>query len=495
MNSLIDYLQMTLDRLRILMNNPRLLRIDQEECLAAGQSLMEYRLSVQQDLPTRLKHLYTWNLNSWSTPGLPIRDSKTRRCRRLLLTGPVCLQETKWDEGVPEKVAGYLPGTKVFSSTEALLESGKRSGGVAILLPPGWKAEKAHELVPSRALALLVRDRLTQFYLVSVYLHPDSKKRDLEKLIQEWTRLARVLFVGDFNRVDETHPTLWDNFLSSTCCMDIDPKLITYQSQDVASALDRCLLPAEWISSAGWNPSIRTFNTVSSAGHKILRLSMQLRPSVVNNPKDPKHEVLPTDLFMPGKHPNAAKQSDIQALVRLLHRETHLDSRCTTWYRSLAFANKSHWVEDGLNRSSLPASSEWSDGMHSDLPSFTSQHLPLSACFWAWWRTQDVPKANAAVAPHLLARKYLKGTQPWVNIPVWIVEDLIKQTRGALIQTVEHLPVVQGACSIPRVVLQDCFDVIDTLQENVSYVPNDAVNMQAKGLGNMLSFWESMRKS
>ena len=365
------------------------------------------------------------------------------------------------------------------------------------MLPPGWKAEKSHELVPSRALALLVRDRLTQFYLVSVYLHPDSKKRDLEKLIQEWIRLeketSRVLFVGDFNRVDETHPTVWDSFLSSTYCIDVDPKLITYQSQDVASALDRCLLPAEWVSSASWNPSIRTLNTASSAGHKILRISMQLKPSVVNNPKDPKHEVLPSDLFMPGKHPNAAKQSDIQALVRLLHRETQHDNCCTPWYQSLAFARQSQQIVDGLNRSSLLANTGIRDDMQSYLPVFTSRHLPLSACFWAWWRTQEVPKANAAIAPHLLARKYLKGTQPWVNIPVWIIEDLIKQTRGAVIQTVEHLPVVQGACSIPRVVLQDCFDVIDTLQENVSYVPIDEVSMQAKGLGNMLSFWESMR--
>ena len=51
---------------------------------------------------------------------------------------------------------------------------------------------------------------------------------------------------------------------------------------------------------------------------------MQLKPSVVNNPRDPKHEVLPTDLFMPGRHPNAAKQADIQALVRLIHREVHI---------------------------------------------------------------------------------------------------------------------------------------------------------------------------
>ena len=496
-SSLSNYLQLTPDRLRVLIDNPQSLRTNQQECLTAGRSFLEYRLSVQQDLPTRLKHVYTWNLNSWNAPGPPIRDPKTRRCRRLLQTGPVCLQETKWDGGAPERIAGYLPGTKIFSSTCTLLESGKRSGGVAILLPPGWKAEKSHEPVPSRALALLVRDRITQFYLVSVYLHPDSKKRDLEKLTQEWIRLeketSRVLFVGDFNRVDETHPTVWDGFLSSASCIDVDPKLITYQSQDVASALDRCLLPAEWVSSASWNPSIRTLSTASSAGHKILRISMQLKPSVVNNPKDPKHEVLPSDLFMPGKHPNAAKQSDIQALVRLLHRETQYDNCCTSWYQSLAFARQSQQIVDGLNRSSLLANTGIREDMQSYLPVFTSRHLPLSACFWAWWRTQEVPKANAAVAPHLLARKYLKGTQPWVNIPVWIIEDLIKQTRGAVIQTVEHLPVVQGACSIPRVVLQDCFDVIDTLQENVSYVPMDEVSMQAKGLGNMLSFWERMR--
>ena len=74
-----------------------------------------------------------------------------------------------------------------------------------------------------------------------------------------------------------------------------------------------------------------------------------------------------------------------------------------------------------------------------------------------------------------------------------IVEELVKHSRGAVIQSVEHLPVVQGACSIPKVVLQDCFDVIDTLQESVSFVPNDEVSNQAKGLGSMLSFWERMR--
>ena len=113
--------------------------------------------------------------------------------------------------------------------------------------------------------------------------------------------------------------------------------------------------------------------------------------------------------------------------------------------------------------------------MPSDIEVFTSQHLSLSASFWTWWRTQEAPKTNPAVAPHLLARKYLKGTHEWVNIPRVIVEELVKHSRGAVIQSVEHLPVVQGACSIPKVVLQDCFDVIDTLQESVSFVPNDEV--------------------
>ncbi len=244
LHSVRELLQLSSDRFQVLCCNPQLIRDEYQEGLKAGRNLLNYRLSVQQDLPTRLKHLYSWNLNSWGIAEPPLKDPKTRRCRRLLKTGPVCLQETKWDNGIPEKLAGYLPGTRIFSTPGALLDSGKRSAGVAVLLPPGWKAEKIHELVPSKALAVLVRDRLTCFYLVSVYLRPDSKKRDLEKLMQEWARLdkvtARAIFVGDYNRVDEVDPTLWNSFLACTGCLDVDPKLITYSSQTVASALDRC---------------------------------------------------------------------------------------------------------------------------------------------------------------------------------------------------------------------------------------------------------------
>ena len=84
LSSVAELLSVTLTRFYALINNPQLLQAEQQECYAAGQKLVEYRLSVQQDLPTRLKHVYSWNLNSWKTPDPPNDDPKTRRCRRLL---------------------------------------------------------------------------------------------------------------------------------------------------------------------------------------------------------------------------------------------------------------------------------------------------------------------------------------------------------------------------------------------------------------------------
>ena len=49
-----------------------------------------------------------------------------------------------------------------------------------------------------------------------------------------------------------------------------------------------------------------------------------------------------------------------------------------------------------------------------------------------------MPKANAAVAPHLLARKYLKGTQPWVNIPAWCWERSVANLADFPSRFVDH---------------------------------------------------------
>ena len=68
------------------------------ESKAIGDSILDYRLHHNGHMPTRLKCLFSWNLNSWQSIGSC--DYKMRKVRRILRSEPVCLQETKW-HGLP----------------------------------------------------------------------------------------------------------------------------------------------------------------------------------------------------------------------------------------------------------------------------------------------------------------------------------------------------------------------------------------------------------
>ena len=58
-------------------------------------------------------------------------------------------------------------------------------------------------------------------------------------------------------------------------------------------------------------------------GHKIVKLNVKVRPTVLNNPDDCLHETIPTEAFMPGKKGRIPKDNrSLQSLVRLLHH-TH----------------------------------------------------------------------------------------------------------------------------------------------------------------------------
>ncbi len=68
---------------------------------------------------------------------------------------------------------------------------------------------------------------------------------------------------------------------------------------------------------------MRTLNSSLVNGHKILKLHVKVRPTVLNNPNDCLHETIPTEAFMPGKNGRPPKDNRaLQSLVRLLHR-TH----------------------------------------------------------------------------------------------------------------------------------------------------------------------------
>ena len=184
-------------------------------------------------------------------------------------------------------------------------------------------------MVQGRAVAALIADRGSEFYLLSVYLHPDRVRQDLRALISAWENFdrvnARVLVTGDFNRADERCPDDWNKWLDLLQVFDVCPTLGTYRHPGGISPLDRCLVPEEWVSSARWNPCVTAIEPRGAQGHMILKLQVRLKPCVLNCPTDPKHETIPSNVFMPGKDGNIPKEvSSLYGLVRLLHRQHFL---------------------------------------------------------------------------------------------------------------------------------------------------------------------------
>ena len=133
-----------------------------------------------------------------------------------------------------------------------------------------------------------------------------------------------MVIAGHFNHADVKCPLVWKRWVTTFKVIDVHPSLATYLHAGGTSALDRCLVPEDWVSTARRNPEIRTLHTSQTNGHKILKLSVRARPTVLNNPRDVKHETIPTGVFMPGKDGHATKDNrSLNRLVRLHHRTHH----------------------------------------------------------------------------------------------------------------------------------------------------------------------------
>ena len=161
---------------------------------------------------------------------------------------------------------------------------------------------------------------------MSVYLHPDKVRQDLAALLQALQSLAfsdaRIILAGDFNRADERCAGEWDSFLEALHVYDVFPSLGTFRHPRGLSPLDRCLVPNDWVSSARWNPSLCAIEPRGAQGHLILKMQVRLKPCVLNSPFDPKHAIIPSNTFMPGKDGVAPRDvSSLYGLVRLLHRQ------------------------------------------------------------------------------------------------------------------------------------------------------------------------------
>ena len=149
----------------------------------------------------------------------------------------------------------------------------------------------SHSPVQGRAVAALIADRASQYYIVSVYLHPDKVRQHLAALLQALQSLAssdaRIILAGDFNRADERCAGEWDSFLEALHVYDVFPSLGTFRHPRGLSPLDRCLVPNDWVSSARWNPSLCAIEPRGAQGHLILKMQVRLKPCVLNSPLIP----------------------------------------------------------------------------------------------------------------------------------------------------------------------------------------------------------------
>ena len=160
---------------------------------------------------------------------------------------------------------------------------------------------------------------------------------------------------GDPMAIDPVHPSSrMSFFLTNTCRHHVvcaHPKsnastlrlsaLETSSSVTVGQVRSACL---SLTTSCDWSMGISLlgFFCKSSCRHDIVKIKINVKPNVLNNPHHSKHEVIPSGVFMPGKDGTPiSSTSELQSLVRLLHRE---HSRLfTDWH-----------CEDVLNRALSP---------------------------------------------------------------------------------------------------------------------------------------------
>ena len=127
------------------------------------------------------------------------------------------------------------------------------------------------------------------------------------------------------------------------------------------------------------------------------------------------------------------------------------------------------------------------------LATLCTLHLSVSACFWSWWRSHPPNHQSYTSKPFLKAKKFIHFNAEWVNVPKHVLEDLIKESQGAILQDISRLVSSQGSVAVPQIYIQEMFDVINNYTAGIPFVPSDSTNEQARGLGSMVAFWERMR--
>ena len=283
------------------------------------RQILEFRLQRPTNLPVSI-------LNSWY-PESVNNAHKTWVIRSLLKTAPVLLQETKWTQVQLQHLAHTWPDIRIAAALAK--QDPNPQAGVAILVPPGWNICSQRILVEHYAVAACVSFQACQIWLVSVYLPPNSQQALVSRVFQAILALDEhpVFIGGDFNRCDQHHPQIWDEFLSQVGLMDIDPTFPTYrytnqQGHAVESPLDRVLVPSIFLDTTQLHVQIKGRYRIQTCHHKLIRVFLKMKPRLTPHPHSEQHQTIPTKVFLDptALASGSIEENRLQALHQLRRR-------------------------------------------------------------------------------------------------------------------------------------------------------------------------------
>ena len=111
--------------------------------------------------------------------------------------------------------------------------------------------------------------------MCTLTMYKESWNRSFWRGVEKKT--DKIVLGRDFNQADVKCPEVWKKFLAVFYGVDVHPTLATYLHAGGSSALDRFIVPEDWVCTARWNPEVRTLNSSQTNGHKILKLNVRVR--------------------------------------------------------------------------------------------------------------------------------------------------------------------------------------------------------------------------
>ena len=394
------------------------------------QQVMTFRQQRPTNLPVSIRRLHSWNLNSWY-PDAITNAHKSGIIRSLLHTAPVLLQETKWTEVQLQHLLHAWPDVKV--TTTFAKQDTNPQAGVAILIPAGWELSSHKVLVEHYAVAARVDFQACSVWLVSLCVPPKSPKALVDQIFQALLTLEThpVFIGGDFNRCDQHHPQVWQDFLGQLGATDIDSTFPTYRfGEQQESPLDRFLVPSFFLDTAQLHVRVTGRYRVSTCHHKTITALLTMKPRLIPHPHSEKHCTIPTKVFL---DPTAFAVGEVEAkrqqALHLLRRNVSLvQESCAT-------------------------------------------NIPLSiharALVWSWWRNSS--KVFKHISPLTKLYKRLGKGQPVLHINRDVLRHLYEQS--GLIELLQPWPQQHNQSLVPAEVVATALQSAEIATTSLAHLP------------------------